>query len=132
MRQVKGRDTKPELLLRRTLWSMGVRGYRTHRKDIPGRPDLAFIGRKVAVFVDGAWWHGHPDKWWMGRSGDYWDRKISRNVERDRQIDRDLAERGWAVIRIWDFEVLGDCDTAAQRVASALGRPNVEPEAESD
>ncbi len=120
MRQVKGRDTKPELLLRRTLWSMGVRGYRTHRKDIPGRPDLAFIGRKVAVFVDGAWWHGHPDKWWKGRSGEYWDRKVERNMERDRKADADLASAGWTVVRLWDFELLRDPESAALQVKDAL------------
>ena len=120
MRQVKSKDTKPELLLRRTLWGFGVRGYRLHRKDIAGKPDIAFVGQRVAVFVDGAWWHGHPDKWWKGRSGDYWDRKVSRNMERDRQADQVLAARGWTVIRVWDFEVMRDPEAAARRVIQAL------------
>lgn len=120
MRQVKGKDTAPELVLRRALWASGVRGYRTHRRDLPGRPDLAFIGRKVAVFVDGAWWHGHPDKWWKGRSGDYWDRKVARNMERDRQADASLHALGWTVVRLWDFEVLRDPQGAARKVGDAL------------
>jgi len=120
MRQVKSKDTKPELLLRHTLWALGVRGYRVHRRDIAGRPDLAFIGKRVAVFVDGAWWHGHPDKWWKGRSGDYWDRKVSRNIERDRKADAVLAEQGWTVVRLWDFEVVREPEKAARRVIEAL------------
>lgn len=120
MRQVKSKNTKPEMLLRRTLWRLGVRGYRIHRRDIAGMPDLAFVGRRVAVFVDGAWWHGHPDKWWKGRSGDYWDRKVARNMERDRQADTILSEQGWTVVRVWDFEVLRDPEEAARRVVKAL------------
>ena len=120
MRQVKSENTKPEMLLRRTLWRLGARGYRIHRKDIAGKPDLAFVGRRVAVFVDGAWWHGHPDKWWKGRSGEYWDLKVSRNMERDREADAFLSEQGWTVVRLWDFEVLRDPEEAARRVIDAL------------
>lgn len=120
MRQVKGRDTKPELLLRKALWRLGARGYRLHRRDLAGRPDVAFISHKVAVFVDGAWWHGHPTKWWKGRSGEYWDRKVERNIARDRQADASLQAQGWTVVRLWDFEVLRDADGAAQQVVDAL------------
>jgi DNA mismatch endonuclease (patch repair protein) len=121
MRQVKGRDTKPELLLRHTLWSSGLRGYRLHRKDVPGKPDVAFVGRRVAVFVDGAWWHGHPDKWWPGRSGAYWERKIQGNIDRDCRVDAELNSMGWTVVRLWDFEVLADPKRCRDMVASALG-----------
>jgi DNA mismatch endonuclease (patch repair protein) len=121
MRQVKGRDTKPELLLRHTLWSSGLRGYRLHRKDLPGKPDVAFVGRRVAVFVDGAWWHGHPDKWWPGRSGAYWDRKVQGNIDRDRRVDDELNSMGWTVVRFWDFEVLADSKRCRDLVATALG-----------
>ena len=121
MRQVKGCDTKPELLLRHTLWASGLRGYRLHRKDVPGKPDVAFVGRRVAVFVDGAWWHGHPDKWWLGRSGEYWDRKVQGNIDRDRRVDDALDSMGWTVVRLWDFEVLADPEQCCEKVASALG-----------
>ena len=121
MRQVKGRDTKPELILRHALWSRGLRGYRLHRKDVPGKPDVAFLGRRVAVFVDGAWWHGHPDKWWVGRSGEYWDRKVQGNIDRDRRVDDELGSMGWTVVRFWDFEVLADPERCCEKVASALG-----------
>src|SRR4051812_11074315 len=105
MRQVKGRDTSTELRLRRALYAAGVRGWRCHRADLPGKPDLVFGPKRVAVFVDGAFWHGHPTKWWHGRCGPYWDAKISRNMERDREVDMKLRDAGWRVVRLWDFEV---------------------------
>jgi len=120
MRQVKGRDTKPELMLRHILWSSGLRGYRLHRNDIPGRPDIAYLGRRVAVFVDGAWWHGHSDKWWPGRSGDYWDRKIQGNIDRDRRVDEELGFMGWRVVRLWDFDVIANPERCRDQVAQAL------------
>lgn len=111
MSSVRTRDTKPELLLRRALWATGLRGWRLHPRTVPGRPDLAWIGRQVAVFVDGAFWHGHPDYYW-GQSGEFWDEKIDRNRARDARINTELEQSGWVVIRLWDFEVekdVGDC-----------------------
>lgn len=120
MARVKGKNTGPELALRRTLHAMGVRGWRCHRKDIPGKPDLVFGPAKLAVFVDGAFWHGHPDKYWPGRSGPYWDAKIERNMARDRRIDEELRSAGWRVIRLWDFEVVRDPLGAARKVEREL------------
>lgn len=125
MRAVKGKDTKPELALRRSLWARGVRGWRIHRKDLPGRPDLAFGPAKLAVFVDGAFWHGRPDKYWPGRSGDYWDAKIARNQQRDHETDEALREMGWEPLRLWDDEVMNDPDEAAHQVETALDRRDV-------
>lgn len=122
MAQVKGRDTRPEMTLRKALFSIGIRGWRCHRKDLPGTPDLVFGPSKVVVFVDGAFWHGHPDKYWPGRSGAYWDAKIERNMERDRRVNKDLKRAGWKVIRIWDFEVLRDPLAAARKVERELRR----------
>jgi DNA mismatch endonuclease (patch repair protein) len=120
MSRVRGRDTKPELELRRAMWAAGLRGWRCHRRDVPGQPDVAFGRSRVAVFVDGAWWHGHPLYYTPGKSGAFWDAKIRRNVERDREVDRALAALGWCVVRLWDFEVIRDPDAAARRVAAAL------------
>lgn len=120
MARVKGRDTKPELLLRKALYAIGVRGWRCHRSDLPGKPDLAFGRLRVAVFVDGAFWHGHPSKYWPGRSGPYWDSKIARNQERDRNSNEKLTEMGWKVVRLWDFEVEQDPVAAARLVKQAL------------
>jgi DNA mismatch endonuclease (patch repair protein) len=121
MSRVKGRDTTPEIRLRRALYAKGVRGWRCHRKTVSGTPDLAFGRAKVAVFVDGAFWHGHPSKYWPGRSSEYWDRKIARNQARDRRVNEELEANGWRVLRLWDFEVEKDPEGCADRVIAALG-----------
>lgn len=118
MSRVRTRDTKPEMLLRRALWAAGLRGWRLHPKTVPGRPDLAWLGRRVAVFVDGAFWHGHPDSYW-GQSGKFWDEKIARNRARDVQINAQLVECGWCVVRLWDFEVEREVGPCVERVRSA-------------
>ena len=120
MSRVHRRDTGPELLLRRTLWSHGVRGWRVDYPGLPGRPDLAFRRARVAVFVDGAFWHGHPSRFTPGKSGKYWDDKISRNRERDRTVSAELEARGWRVVRLWDFDVLSDPDAVATAIQSLL------------
>ena len=124
MSRIRVRDTAPELLLRRALWAAGVRGYRLHVKTLPGKPDVAFIGAKLAVFVDGAFWHGHPD-YYHGQSGPFWDAKIATNRERDARVNAPLAERGWEVVRLWDFEVERNAPECASRVAAALARLRV-------
>ena len=120
MSRVRNRDTAPERALREALFRAGLRGYRLHRRDVPGSPDIAWIGRRVAVFVDGAFWHGHPSAFKAGQSGRFWDEKIARNMERDRTVDRRLDECGWAVIRIWDFEIEQSLDDCVNNVRSAL------------
>ena len=122
MRRVKTRDTAPELALRRALWSAGLRGWRLHPKGIPGKPDIAWIGRRVAVFVDGAFWHGHPDHYW-GQSGPFWDAKIERNRARDARVNAELEAAGWLVIRVWDFEVRRDACACVSRIQRALAVP---------
>jgi DNA mismatch endonuclease (patch repair protein) len=119
MSRVRTRDTAPEVALRRALWALGVRGWRLHPKNVPGRPDLVFRQRQLAVFVDGAFWHGHPKYYW-GQSGEFWDQKIARNRARDERVNAELAQAGWTVVRLWDFEVGKDPLACAERVRSAL------------
>ena len=118
MARVRTRNTGPEVALRRALHAAGVRGWRLHRA-LPGRPDLTFGRARLCVFVDGAFWHGHPD-YYRGQSGEFWDRKIARNRERDESVNRELADQGWRVLRLWDFEVERDPAACARRVAEAL------------
>lgn len=120
MAGIKAQDTKPELMLRRALWSIGVRGWRCHRRDLPGRPDIAFGRARLAVFVDGAFWHGHPSKFKAGQSGQFWDRKIAQNKARDERVNHELASHGWKVHRVWDFEVLDDPIAAASCIQEHL------------
>ena len=120
MASIAGRDTGPEVALRKALWAEGVRGWRCHRADLPGKPDVAFGRGKLAVFVDGAFWHGHPSKFQKGKSGDFWDAKIARNIERDTTVNRLLADAGWTVVRIWDFEISDDAARCALRVRETL------------
>jgi DNA mismatch endonuclease, patch repair protein len=124
MRANRRKDTKPELALRRALHSQGYRYRKDHRLDLAGgtrvRPDIAFTARKVAVFVDGCFWHGCPQHgsrpavnvW-------YWEPKLRRNTERDRLADAALAAAGWAVVRVWEHESL---ESAVASVVDALSR----------
>lgn len=120
MSAVRSSDTGPELRLRRALYAAGVRGWRCHYGRVSGKPDLAWPGLRVAVFVDGAFWHGHPSRHKPGRSGEYWDRKIARNVRRDWENDKALRRAGWTVVRVWDFEVARELPMVVGRIADAL------------
>jgi DNA mismatch endonuclease, patch repair protein len=120
MSAVRRTGTAPELELRKALWAAGVRGWRCDFAKAPGRPDLAWPGRRVAVFVDGAFWHGHPSRHKPGRSGSYWDEKIATNVERDRRVDRELEELGWAFQRFWDFELEKQMDRVVSQIRALL------------
>lgn len=120
MARVRSRDTKLELRLRRALWAAGVRGWRCNVLSVVGCPDLAWKGRRIAVFVDSAWWHGHPSRWTPGRLPGDWDAKIARNKQRDTEVNRSLSAEGWTVMRFFDFEIEKDLDTCIDAIASAV------------
>lgn len=120
MTAVRSTDTGPELRLRRALYAAGIRGWRCHYERVLGKPDLAWPALRVAVFVDGAFWHGHPSRHKPGRSGAYWDAKIARNMQRDREIVTALESVGWTVLRAWDFEIRQDLPAIVARVTDVL------------
>jgi DNA mismatch endonuclease (patch repair protein) len=120
MASIRSRDTKPELMLRRELWRLGVRGWRCNIRAPGGRVDIAFTRWKIAVLVDGAFWHGHPSKWQPGRWSGYWDEKIKRNIARDLAQNAALAANGWAIVRVWEFEVEQDAPGIALRISQML------------
>jgi DNA mismatch endonuclease, patch repair protein len=125
MAAIRSKNTKPEILMRRALYSQGIRGWRCHIRTVQGKPDVAFTRWKVAIFVDGAFWHGHPDHFTPGQSGAYWDLKIARTQERDRLANEALTKHGWTVLRFWDFEVntdVADCVARISDVLRAAGR----------
>ena len=107
MRRVKGRDTSTELAVRRLVWSLGGR-YRLNRADLPGRPDLVFAGRRLAVFVHGCFWHGHDCRRGARTpksNRDYWLAKIDRNRARDARVRTELEAAGWRVESVWECEL---------------------------
>lgn len=125
MALIRSRDTKLELRFRRALYSAGLRGWRCHVRGVFGVPDLAWQGRRVAVFVDSAWWHGHPSRWNPGKLPGKWDEKILRNKERDAEVTAHLRAEGWTVLRFWDFEIERDlerCVGDVKRAIEASGR----------
>jgi DNA mismatch endonuclease (patch repair protein) len=119
MSRIRGRDTKHELILRKALWSAGLR-YRLKSK-LPGQPDLFFSGGKVAVFVDGCFWHRCPEHFqWPKTRSEFWKNKIGRNVERDREINGQLRKMDWTVVRIWEHEIRDDLKNVVKRIGQAL------------
>ena len=121
MRANRRVDTGPELALRRELHRQGFRYRKDYRLDLTGRrvrPDIAFTARRVAVFVDGCFWHCCPHHGTKPANNTwYWGPKLARNVERDRAADAALVEAGWSVVRVWEHESL---EAAVAAVVSAL------------
>lgn len=127
MARIRGTHTEPERVLRSLLWRQGLR-YRLHARTPVGRPDIVFPGAKVAVFVDGCFWHGCPEHYVRPRtSGAFWAGKLATNVRRDRTQTRRLEELGWRVCRIWEHEVFEHPGRVVRRVASAVRDPRWRP-----
>lgn len=105
MKAVRRKDTAPEMIVRRTLHSMGYR-FRLHAKELLGTPDIVFRPRRKAIFVHGCFWHGHDCRASLKPSSrtEFWGPKISRNVERDRDRIEKLREAGWKVLVVWECE----------------------------
>ncbi len=117
MRAVKGQNTTPERVVRKLLFSMGYR-YRLHRKELPGKPDIAFIKQKKVIFIHGCFWHGHTclrGNRCPKTNQEYWTRKIHRNIERDTLAMVALQDSGWQALIIWECE-LKRLDTIAKRI----------------
>ena len=122
MSRIRGKDTKPEMRVRRLVHGMGYR-YRLHAKELPGRPDLVFRPRRKAIFVHGCFWHRHA-----GCSANripktrahYWRAKLDRNVERDRRNEVALRAMAWGVLVIWECETKGDLEKLAQKIRAFL------------
>lgn len=118
----KGKDTKPELLLRKALWNYGIKGYRLHWKKVPGRPDIAFPGRKIAVFVNGCFWHRCPlcNPSTPKSNVEFWTEKFNKNVARDKKKREDLEELGWTVLTIWECEIKKELEVQIERIKQLL------------
>jgi DNA mismatch endonuclease, patch repair protein len=122
MSRIRHSNTKPELIIRRLLFARGLR-YRKCCRALPGKPDLVFSAAKVAVFVDGDFWHGWRFHEWSHKlTSAYWKDKIARNRARDARNQALLEQAGWRVIRIWEHEVEGDPDACADKIEDVVRR----------
>lgn len=122
MRSNKGKDTKPELLLRKTLWAYQIRGYRLHWKKAPGKPDIAFPKRKLAIFINGCFWHRcpHCDLSLPKSNTEFWEDKFNKNIERDKKNMASLKEAGWQVVVIWECQIKKDLPEVVRRIRKEL------------
>ena len=122
MQAVKSKDSQIELLLRKELWARGLR-YRKNVNRIYGKPDIVFIGKKIAVFCDSEFWHGYN---WEERKKDFkshqefWIPKIERNMERDAEVTARLESEGWTVIRFWGNEIKKNTAQCADIIEKAV------------
>ena len=118
MQAVKNKDSKIEVLLRKELWSRGLR-YRKNVKTVCGKPDIAFIGKRIAVFCDSEFWHGYAweiaqDEFQSRR--DFWIPKIERNMQRDQEVNEKLRADGWIVLRFWGKQIKRDVASCADEI----------------
>ena len=123
---IKSRDTKIEFLLRKELWSRGLR-YQKNSKKVFGKPDIVFIGKKVAVFCDSEFFHGYD---WENKqkeiksNRDFWIPKIERNMQRDKEVNETLEKSGWTVLRFWGNDIKKNLQTCADEIERVV-RKNV-------
>lgn len=122
MSRIKGKDTELEKIVRSELHRQGLR-FRKHVKDLPGKPDIVFTKAKVAVFIDGDFWHGYRFPSWEHKVSDFWKTKISKNRERDRKNHRKLRKMGWKVIRLWKHNIKRDLEGCIAKIVSAVRGP---------
>jgi DNA mismatch endonuclease (patch repair protein) len=121
MSRIKGMNTTPERAVRRCAYTRGLR-YRIHVMSLPGRPDLVFFGERLAVFIDGDFWHGWRYPQWSQRLGPYWQAKIERNRRRDIKNFRKLRAAGWTVLRLWEHDVMLNVEACVDRIEDALAQ----------
>lgn len=120
MRAVRSNDTKIEVLFRKKLWAKGKR-YRKNCRNVIGKPDIAFPGKKIAIFIDSCFWHGCPYHCRMPNSNkSYWIEKIKRNKERDKKVTRQLKKSGWKVLRFWEHSIQRDLSGCLKKVYSVF------------
>ncbi|MFF2011142.1 very short patch repair endonuclease [Streptomyces sp. NPDC058195] len=126
MQAIRSRDTKPERLVRQLVHAQGLR-YRVAAKPLPGlrrTADMVFRPAKVAVFIDGCYWHGCPEHYVPPRTNHgYWSEKVARNIARDRDTNQHLADAGWTVLRFWEHEPSRDCADQIILTVNRIRRP---------
>jgi DNA mismatch endonuclease, patch repair protein len=122
MSQIRGRDTKPEILLRKALWRKGFR-YSLYSRRLAGKPDIVMSKYKIAIFIDGCFWHRCPDHFKEPRNNkDFWNKKIASNLERDEKNNLLLKNEGWTVLRFWEHEISRKTDNVVRKIIQVAER----------
>lgn len=118
----KAKNSKPEIMLRKSLWAEGIRGYRLHSKTLPGKPDIAFPAKHIAIFVNGCFWHRCPHCNYdlPKHNSNFWKEKFKKNIERDKKKVMALEELGWHTITIWECEVRSDIQKYIERIKKLI------------
>ncbi len=120
MSRIRGKNTVPEIKLRKMLFAAGIRGYRIHY-NLPGKPDIVFVKKKIAVFIDGCFWHKCPvDFQEPENRKEFWMKKIQSNVDRDKKVNAQLKNDGWTVIRIWEHEIKKGPEEVVKKIIALL------------
>ena len=118
----KAKNTKPEITLRKALWSEGHKGYRLNWKKAPGRPDIAYPGKKIAIFVNGCYWHRCPkcNLPLPKTNTDFWKEKFDKNVKRDKKKNDELLSLDWIVLVFWECDIKSDISNSIQKIKKVL------------
>ncbi len=122
MQAVKSKGSKIEIALAKALWSRGYR-YRKHNKTVFGRPDFTFKNKKIAIFVDSEFWHGKDwerRKYDLKSNREFWLKKIERNIERDKEVNSQLASEGWKVLRFWGKDIISNLNECVEKVEALI------------
>jgi len=122
MSAIKAKNTKPEVALRKALWHNGIKGYRLHWKKVPGRPDIAFPEKKIAIFVNGCFWHRCPlcNPSFPKSNVEFWQNKFDKNIERDKKKRNELESLGWCVLTIWECEIKKNLAEQVEKIEKFL------------
>ena len=125
MSHIRAKDTTPEILLRKALWHCGLR-YRKNYRQLPGSPDIAITRCRIAIFVDGDFWHAkghreHPGEQ-IATNKEFWQKKLKRNVERDKEVNDELTDMEWVVLRFWESDIKKDLKKCVKTVCEYCGR----------
>jgi DNA mismatch endonuclease (patch repair protein) len=125
MSRIRAKNTGPEVRFRKLLFANGIRGYRIHYK-LTGKPDIVFTKRKIAIFIDGCFWHKCPVCFQEPETRkEFWMKKIQSNIERDKKVNEKLREDGWTVIRIWEHEIRKNPFQVLEKIRDVLSEKKV-------
>jgi DNA mismatch endonuclease (patch repair protein) len=122
MSHIRAKNTGPEVKLRKLLFAHGTRGYRIHF-DLPGKPDIVFTKKKIAIFIDGCFWHKCPICFKEPETrNEFWMKKIQSNIDRDKKVNAQLKTEGWTILRLWEHEIRKDPENAVKKIITIISK----------